>query len=209
MSQDRDMVLDALRALPPTPMLILAFLCPALEASTMLGVIFPGEIAILVAGAAAQVGTLSLWSVIPISVAGAVIGDAVGFGVGRRYGARLLNRLPDRLVKPDAVRATNELLRRRGPIVVLVGRMTALLRALVPGLAGMSGLSWRRFLPYNFLGGLIWAVAVAILGYLAGASLVVVQEQLGMVSNVVLGVLAAAALAAWLRCHVRRGKSRL
>lgn len=203
------MVLDTLRALPPTPMLILAFLCPALEASTMLGVVFPGEIAILVAGAAAQVGSLSLWSVVPISVAGAVIGDAVGFGVGRRYGERLLNRLPARLIKPDAVRATNELLRRRGPIVVLFGRMTALLRALVPGLAGMSGLSWWRFLPYNLLGGTIWATTVAILGYLAGASLVVVQDKLGMVSNVVLGVVAAAALVWWLRSHVRQGKSRL
>lgn len=142
-------------------------------------------------------------------MAGAVLGDTVGFGVGRRYGERLLNRLPDRLVKPDAVRATNELLRRRGPIVVLIGRMTALLRALVPGLAGMSGLSWRRFLPYNLLGGVIWATVVAILGYLAGASLVVVQEQLGMVSNVVLGVLAATALVAWLRGHVRQGRSKL
>ncbi len=203
------MVLDALRALPPTPMLMLAFLCPALEASTMLGVIFPGEIAILVAGAAAQVGTLSLWSVIPISVAGAVIGDAVGFGIGRRYGERLLKRLPDRLVKPDVVRATNDLLRRRGPIVVLIGRMTALLRALVPGLAGMSGLSWWRFLPYNLLGGVIWATTVAILGYLAGASLVVVQDRLGVASNVVLGVLAAVGLAMWLRAHVRRRQSRL
>ncbi len=203
------MVLEALRALPPTPMLILAFLCPALEASTMLGVIFPGEIAILVAGAAAQVGTLSLWSVIPTSVAGAVIGDAVGFGIGRRYGERLLMRLPDRLVKPDAVRATNDLLRRRGPIVVLIGRMTALLRALVPGLAGMSGLSWWRFLPYNLLGGVLWATTVAILGYLAGASLVVVQDQLGVVSNVVLGALAVAGLAMWLRSHVRRRQSEL
>lgn len=203
------MVLEALRALPPTPMLILAFLCPALEASTMLGVIFPGEIAILVAGAAAQVGTLSLWSVIPTSVAGAVIGDAVGFGIGRRYGERPLMRLPDRLVKPDAVRATNDLLRRRGPIVVLIGRMTALSRALVPGLAGMSGLSWWRFLPYNLLGGVLWATTVAILGYLAGASLVVVQDQLGVVSNVVLGALAVAGLAMWLRSHVRRRQSEL
>jgi undecaprenyl-diphosphatase len=209
MGQDRGMVLDALRALPPTPMLILAFLCPALEAATMLGVVFPGEIAILVAGAAAQAGALSLWSVIAVGVMGAVIGDAVGFGVGRRYGERLLGRLPDRLVKPEAVRATNELLRRRGPIVVLVGRMTALLRALVPGLAGMSGLSWQKFLPYNVLGGVIWATAVAVLGYLAGASLAVVQEQLGMVSNIVLGVLVVAVLVVWFRSHVRRRQSRL
>jgi len=92
---------------------------------------------------------------------------------------------------------------------VLIGRMTALLRALVPGLAGMSGLSWWRFLPYNLVGGVLWATAVAVAGYLAGASLVVVQERLGVVSNVVLGVLAAAGLAMWLRAHVRRRQSRL
>lgn len=203
------MVLDALRALPPVLMLIVAFLCPALEASTMLGVIFPGEVAILVAGAAAQVGTLSLWAVIPVSVAGAVIGDAVGFGVGRRYGERVLARLPDWLVRPETVRATNELLCRRGPIIVLIGRLTALLRALVPGLAGMSGLSWGRFLPYNVLGGMIWATAVALLGYLAGASLAVVQQRLGMVSDIVLGVLVAAALVMYVRSHLRRRQSKL
>lgn len=207
MGQDRSMVLDALRALPPTPMLILAFVCPALEASTMLGVVFPGEIAILVAGAAAQLGTLPLWAVIPTAAAGAVIGDAVGFGVGRRYGARLLRRLPEWLVKPDAVRATNELICRRGPIVVLIGRTTALLRALVPGLAGMSGLTWRRFLPYNVIGGLIWATVVAALGYLAGAGLTVVSDQLGMASNIILGALAVIGLLVWLRSHVRRRQS--
>ncbi len=209
MRDDRGMVLDALRALPPTPMLILAFVFPALEASTMLGVVFPGEIAILVAGAAAQVGTLPLWAVIPTGVAGAVIGDAIGFGVGRRYGARLLSRLPERLVKPEAVRATNALIRRRGPIVVLIGRTTALLRALVPGLAGMSGLSWRRFLPYNLLGGMIWASVVAALGYLAGASLTVVQDQLGMASNIIFGLVAAVGLVVWLRTHFRRRHARL
>ena len=203
------MVLDALRALPPTPMLILAFLCPALEASTMLGVVFPGEIAILVAGAAAQVGTLPLWAVIPTGVAGAVIGDAVGFGVGRRYGARLLDHLPEWLVTPQAVSATNDLIRRRGPIVVLIGRTTALLRALVPGLAGMSGLSWRRFLPYNMLGGIIWATVVAALGYLAGASLTLVQDQLGMASNIILGALVVIGLVVWLRTHVRRRQAKL
>jgi membrane-associated protein len=203
------MVLDALRALPPVLMLTVAFLCPALEASTMLGVIFPGEVAILVAGAAAQVGTLSLWAVIPVSVAGAVIGDAVGFGVGRRYGERVLARLPDWLVRPETVRATNELLCRRGPIIVLIGRLTALLRALVPGLAGMSGLSWGRFLPYNVLGGMIWATAVALLGYLAGVGLAVVQQRLGMVSDIVLGVLAAAALVMYVRSHLRRRQSKL
>ncbi|HEY6422803.1 MAG TPA: DedA family protein [Pseudonocardiaceae bacterium] len=202
-------MLDALRALPPVPMLILAFLMPALEASTMLGVVFPGEIAILVAGAAAHAGAFSLWAVIAVGVAGAVAGDAVGFGAGRRYGERLVQRLPPRLIKPEAVRATTELLQRRGPIVVLIGRLTALLRALVPSLAGMSGLSWGRFLPYNVVGGVAWGTAVAMLGYIAGAGLSTAQQQLGVVSNIALVALVAAALALWVRAHIRRRRTLL
>jgi membrane protein DedA with SNARE-associated domain len=73
----------------------------------------------------------------------------------------------------------------------------------------MSGLSWSRFLPYNLLGGAVWASTVAVLGYLAGASLAVVQHQLGVVSNVVLGLVVATALVVWWRSHVRRRHSRL
>lgn len=89
--------------------------------------------------------------------------------------------------------------------------MTALLRALIPGLAGMSGLIWGGSCPNNLLGGMIWATAVAavaVLGYLAGASLAVAQRQLGVVSNIALGVLVVAALVVWLRSHVRRRQSR-
>src|SRR5262249_2529991 len=145
----------------------------------------------------------------PTGVAGAVVGDAIGFGVGRRYGERFLSILPERLVKPEAVQATNELIRRRGPIVVLIGRMTALLRALVPGLVGISGLTWRTILPYKVLGGLAWASMVAVLGCLAGASLAVVQEKLGLASNIAFGVLAAVGLVVWLRSHFRRRQSKL
>jgi undecaprenyl-diphosphatase len=91
--------------------------------------------------------------------------------------------------------------------VVLIGRLTALLRALVPGLAGMSGLSWSKFLPYNILGGVVWASSVAMLGYLAGASLAVVERRLGMVSNAVLGVVVLVLVVLWWRSHLRRRDS--
>ncbi|HEU0090355.1 MAG TPA: DedA family protein [Pseudonocardiaceae bacterium] len=194
------MLLDALRILPPLLMLALAFLLPALEASTMLGVIFPGEVAILVAGASAHAGTLMLWTVIVAGTSGAILGDAVGFALGRRYGTPLLRKLPSRLIKPEGVQTARELLRRYGPAAVLMGRFVALLRALVPGLAGMSDLSWRAFLPYNMLGGAIWATGVAVLGYLTAASLEVLEWELGLVSEILLaGVVLAVLLVCWRR----------
>lgn len=203
------MVLDALRALPPILVLILAFLLPALEASVMLGVIFPGEIAILVAGADAQAGGLPLPAVLVAGVTGAIAGDVVGFALGRRYGDRMVARLPARLVKPEGVQTARDLLQRYGPVAVVMGRFTALLRALVPGLAGMSGLRWRTFVPYNILGGTVWASGVALLGYLAGASLSAVESKLSLVSEIVLAAVIVAAVAVYLRVRARRRSSRV
>lgn len=178
-------MLEFLEGLPPALVLGLAFLIPALEASTLLGVIFPGEVVILVAGAAAHAGGLPLWAVIVAAVVGAVAGDTVGFALGRRFGDALVDRLPRRLVRPDAVARTRALIRRRGGMAVFVGRFTALFRALVPGLAGASGVEWRVFLPFNIAGGTIWATGVAVIGYLAGAGLASAERQLGLASEIV------------------------
>lgn len=175
----------------------------------MLGVIFPGEIAILVAGADAQTGALPLPAVLVAGITGAIAGDVVGFALGRRYGDRMVARLPARLVKPEGVQTTRDLLRRYGAVAVVIGRFTALFRALVPGLAGMSGLRWRTFVPYNVLGGTVWASGVALLGYLAGASLGAVESKLSLVSEIVLVAVAVAAVAVYLGVRARRRSSKV
>lgn len=188
-------VLELLESLPPAAVLVLAFLVPALEASTLLGVVFPGEVAILVAGAAAHAGSVPLWAVIVAAVAGAIAGDAAGFALGRRYGDALVARLPSRLVRPDAVARTRAAIRRRGGAAVFVGRFTAVFRALVPGLAGAGGVPWRVFLPFNVAGGALWATAVALLGYLAGAGLRTAERRLGLASEIVLAAVIVIGLA--------------
>lgn len=198
-------MLEFLEGLPPAVVLGFAFLIPALEASTLLGVVFPGEVAILVAGAAAHAGALPLWAVVAAAVAGAVVGDTVGFALGRRYGDALVERLPRRLVRPDAIARTRALIHRRGGTAVFVGRFTALFRALVPGLAGASGVGWRVFVPFNVAGGTLWAAGVAVLGYLAGAGLRTAEQRLGLASEAVLAVAVVAGVAVLL---VRRRRSR-
>jgi membrane-associated protein len=67
-------------------------------------------------------------------------------------------------------------LRRRGPIYVFIGRFTAFLRAVMPGLAGMSKMHYRRFLVANALGGVIWGVGFTLLGYFAGGALTKIEK---------------------------------
>ncbi|WP_320064178.1 DedA family protein [Micromonospora sp. RTGN7] len=183
-----DRVLALLVALPPALVLTLVFLLPALEASTFLGLVVPGEAAVLIGGVVAHSGRLPLWAVAAVAVAGAALGDQAGYLLGRRYGRRLLSRAPRRLVRSGELRRALDLVRRRGAVAVILGRWVAALRALIPGIAGLSGMPRGVFTLANICGGVLWAVLVAVLGYLAGASYRLLERRLGLGGEALLAV---------------------
>ncbi len=197
-------LLDGILHLPPPLVLALVFLLPALEASVFVGVVVPGEVSVVLGGVLANQHRLALAAVVAAAIAGAVIGDSIGYGVGRRYGERLLSAVPDRLLKPEHVRRSQETIRRLGGRAVFVGRFTAALRALVPGMAGMSGLRYGRFLVWNVLGGALWATGFVLLGFLAGTQYHRVERYANLAG---LGLLAAIVVVLVVR-H-RRGRTRV
>jgi membrane-associated protein len=203
-----DAVVGALTGLPPWLVLGLVFLLPALEASAFVGLVVPGEVAVIIGGVVAHGGGLPLWAVIVAAVAGAVIGDQVGYLVGRRFGPGLLTRLPARVNRSGEVDRALGVLRRRGAPAVALGRWVAALRALVPGLAGMSGMRRLPFTVANVLGGTLWATAIAVLGYLAGASYRALEQRLGLGGEITFGVLVLLGLAFWWRARRRRANAR-
>lgn len=196
-----DRLVNLLVALPPALVLALVFLLPALEASTFLGLLVPGEVAVLVGGVLAHEGRLPLWAVVVAALVGAALGDQIGYLVGRRYGRRLLERTPRRFVRPGQVGRAFALIRRRGAMAVVLGRWAAALRALVPGLAGMSGIRQRTFTLANVTGGALWALTVAVLGYLAGASYRLLERRLGWGGEALLGLVVLLVLV-----HIARGR---
>jgi undecaprenyl-diphosphatase len=151
--------------------LLIVFAVPALESSVFLGFVFPGETALILGGVLASYGRVSLWAVLVAGISGAIIGDSVGYLVGREFGRRLLASRPGRrLIKPGRIERAEDYLARRGGRAVFFGRFTAALRALVPGLAGVARMPYRVFLPFNVAGGATWGTIMVLLGYLAGAS---------------------------------------
>ncbi len=197
-------VLDALLSVPSWLLLLLVFLFPALEASIFLGLVVPGETMVILGGVAAQANRVSLVAVIALAIAGAVIGDQVGFHVGRAVGPRVVRGMPEESRRARHLNSALAYVRRRGPLAVMVGRWTASLRSLVPGIAGMSGMRQRSFTAANLAGGLIWATAVAFAGYLAGASYHVLESRLGLAANVLLAVVAVVVAGLWMRAAMRR-----
>lgn len=162
------LVQDLLDNVPSWVIYLVVFLLPFLEASVFLGFVIPGETALVFGGVLAGQGKVSLGVLLVLAVVGAFTGDGVGYAVGRRYGSGLQASKLGQRIGDDRWRTTEQFLHKRGGTAVFFGRWTAVLRAMVPGVAGMAGLSYKTFALYNALGGTLWAVACVYGGYLLG-----------------------------------------
>lgn len=197
-------LVDQLLHVPPALAYVLIAGLVFAEASVFVGFVLPGETACILGGVLAANGQISLAVLLPLIVVAAIVGDTVGYEVGRLYGPRLLRTRPLR-GHAQRLDGAQQVLRERGGWAIFVGRFTAFLRAVMPGLAGMSRMPYPRFLAYNAAGGLVWGLGVTLLGYFAGASYVKLEHTLGRVSAVLTAVLVCAALFAWWRRRRRRG----
>lgn len=168
------------------------------EAALFFGFVLPGETAVVIGGVLAATGRVSLPLLLVLVVLAAVLGDTVGYEVGRRLGPRVLASRPLRRHE-HRVSGAQRFLRRRGGTAVFLGRFTAFLRAVMPGLAGTSRMPYPRFLLFNAAGGLVWGAGVCLLGYFAGNSYTAVEHALGRTSAVLLAVLVVAGLLVWHR----------
>lgn len=173
------------------------------EAALFVGFVLPGETAVLLGGAMAASGRLSLPGLILVVVGAAIVGDTVGYEVGRHAGPRLLDSRPLRRHR-DRLEAARTRLREKGGASVFASRFTALLRAVMPALCGMSRMPYRRFLLYNAAGGIVWGAGVTVLGYLAGRSYHRVETSLGGFGALLLLLFLGAGVLAWHRGRRKR-----
>ncbi len=155
------------------------------EAALFIGFVLPGETSVIVAGVVASRGHVNIGVLIGLVVLAAIIGDSVGYEVGKRYGDQLL-KLPMLRRRQAGLHRALAGLAERGPLYVFLGRFTAFLRAVMPGLAGLSGMKYRRFLLANALGGIAWGTSYSLLGYYAGGALTTIETYSTWVGVVLL-----------------------
>jgi membrane protein DedA with SNARE-associated domain len=148
------------------------------EAALLVGFFIPGETAVVIGGVLAGLHQVNLETMIVVVVVCAIAGDSVGFEVGKRAGPWLLDHRPMR--GNLGVKKSMQLLERYGGPAVFLGRFIAFARAIIPGLAGFSGLRYRTFLLYNAAGGILWGVGYTLLGYVVGLSFERILRQVGL-----------------------------
>ena len=141
---------------------VLAFL----ETGAFIGLVAPGETAVLVGGLVAGQGKIDLLVLIAIVWTCAVLGDLTSYTIGRRLGRAWLLRHGDRLkITEDRLHQVERFMDKRGGLTILIGRFIGLVRALAPFIAGTSKMPLRVFLPYDVIGAGAWATTFCVLGY--------------------------------------------
>ncbi|MFC4396980.1 DedA family protein [Arthrobacter sedimenti] len=200
--------IDGLLNVSPIVAYIAVFCLVFAEDAIFVGFVIPGETAAVLGGVVASRGEVQLGTMMALVVLAAVIGDSVGYEVGKHLGTRLMKT---KVLARHTRKLQNaqEFLRRKGGSAVFLGRFTAFLRAVMPALAGTSRMPYGRFLAYNAAGGIVWGIGFVLLGFLAGNSYEAVAQAVGRDLAVVIAAVAVAALIAWhLRSRRRQQRRR-
>lgn len=174
--------------------LIALYLIVMLESG---GVPLPGETALIAAAIFASRGDLPIAGVIAVAAAAAIVGDNLGYWVGRTGGRKLLERWgPLKRWSERVLPWSERFFHRHGSKTVFLGRFFAVLRVTAAWMAGVSRMPWWKFLAWNAAGGICWALLVGLLAYYLGHAAADAVNQYGLIGGAVLVGIAAIALVA-------------
>jgi len=164
------------------------------------GVPLPGETSLVAGGGLASKGHLSIYLVIVAAAAGAIVGDNIGYVIGRRGGRWLLNRGGPR--RRRLLARGEEFFEKHGAKAVFFGRWLPGLRITASWLAGIHKMKWQRFAFWNAAGGIGWAISVGTAAYLLGQAAATAFRTFGLIGAGIV-VLAVAGLLVWHRLRIR------
>lgn len=161
-----------------TPLFILLILLVFAEAAVFIGFVLPGETSLLIGGVLAHSQVWPLWLFIVCAILGAIAGDSVGYEIGKHFGPRIKISRFGRLIGEKRWKVAEHIFDKYHGGAIFFGRAQALLRALIPALAGMHKVPYRTFLKWNAAGGVIFSAIVIVLGYEFANSLQSLEKYL-------------------------------
>ncbi|HKU85341.1 MAG TPA: DedA family protein [Casimicrobiaceae bacterium] len=128
----------------------------------------PGDSILFIAGTVVAVANLNVHVLVIVLIAAAVLGDSVNYGVGHYIGPKAFQRPDSRWFRQEYLRRTQAFYDKYGGVTIIIGRFIPIIRTFAPFLAGVAGMSYRRFLCYNIVGGFLWISSLVYAGYLFG-----------------------------------------
>jgi membrane protein DedA with SNARE-associated domain/membrane-associated phospholipid phosphatase len=189
---------------------LVVFAVVALECQAMLGLLMPGESLVLITGFLAGQGVFDLDALIVTVSAAAIVGDSVGYEIGRYLGRRWLQRYCAWFgIRDRHLVTVDRYFERHGGKSVFFSHFMHLLRALTPFMAGASRMPYGRFVLYNAIGCILWASLFSLLGYFFGRSWHVLEQWIGRAAALLGAALLLVIAGAWLRQWIVRHEKEL
>jgi membrane-associated protein len=170
------------------PLFALLILFAFAEAAAFIGFVIPGETALIIGGVLGHAGVWNVWVFLGCAILGAIAGDSVGYEIGKHFGPRIKENAFGRFVGAKRWELAQKIFDRYHGGAIFFGRAQALLRALVPALAGMNRVPYRTFLKWNAAGGIVFTSIVVFLGYEFANSLETLERYLRYWAVVVLAL---------------------
>ena len=147
---------------------LILFLIIFAETGLVVFPLLPGDSILFIAGTVVATAGLNIHLLVIVLIAAAILGDSVNYAIGNYIGPRAFDRPDSRWFKQEYLRRTQAFYDRYGGVTIIIGRFVPIIRTFAPFLAGVAGMSYRRFLAYNVVGGVAWIVSLVYAGYLFG-----------------------------------------
>jgi membrane-associated protein len=140
------------------------------ECGLLLGFFLPGDTLLFSAGVLVQRNTFHepLWLIIVLECLAAIIGNQLGYEIGRRGGPAVFRRPDSRFFRPEYVERTSRFFEKYGPPAIVLGRFVPVVRTVITVMAGAGRMNYRTYTLYTVIGGVLWATSVTLLGYFLG-----------------------------------------
>ncbi len=168
------------------------------ETGLLVGFFLPGDSLLFTAGFLASQDVFNIWLLVPICFVAAVTGDAVGYAFGHRVGRRLFTRERSLLFRPEHLLRAEQFFQRQGGKAVILARFLPVVRTFVPVIAGVGAMPYSRFVVFNVIGAVLWAVGLPVAGFFLGSAIPSVDRYLlPIIVLIIVASIAPSAIHIW------------
>ena len=174
------------------------------ETGLLVGFFLPGDSLLVTAGLVASQGKLDIRILTALLMSAAVIGDSVGYGVGYFAGPRLFNKEESFFFRKDHIRRTHEFFEKYGGKTIILARFVPIIRTFAPTVAGVGRMTYRRFLAYNVVGGVLWVASMLFIGYGLGRAVPNIEKHLHLVVAAVIVISFLPLVNEWIQSRKKR-----
>ncbi len=156
------------------------------ETGLLVGFFLPGDSLLFTAGILAAEGYLNIWLLSIVLLGAAIIGDSVGYAIGKKLGPKIFNKENSLLFNKAHITRAQNFFEKHGPKTIIIARFIPIIRTFAPTIAGVGKMHYGKFITYNIIGAITWVVSVTWLGYWLGLKIDNIESYIVPIAGLII-----------------------